>query len=45
MTSAEPTQDDMQAILDRQKKAYLAEGIVTAETRIDRLDRAISILK
>jgi len=45
MTNAEPTQADMQAILDRQKKAYIADGVVTAETRIDRLDRAISILK
>ena len=45
MTNAEPTQTDMQAILDRQKKAYIADGVVTAETRIDRLDRAINILK
>ena len=45
MTNAEPTQADMQAILDRQKKAYIADGVVTAETRIDRLDRAINILK
>lgn len=42
---AELTQADMQAILDRQKQAYLAEGEVTAETRIDRIDRAIDILK
>lgn len=41
----EPTQADMQAILDRQKAAYIAEGVVTAETRIDRIDRAINILK
>lgn len=45
MTNAEPTQEDMQAILDRQKKAYIAEGAVSAETRIDRIDRAIDILK
>ncbi len=45
MTNAELTQADMQAILDRQKKAYIADGVVTAETRIDRLDRAINILK
>ena len=45
MTNAEPTQEDMQAILDRQKKAYIAEGAVSAETRIDRIDRAINILK
>ncbi len=41
----EPTQEDMQAILDRQKKAYLADGAVSAELRIDRIDRAINILK
>ena len=45
MTNTEPTQEDMQAVLDRQKKAYLAEGVVTAKTRIDRIDRAIDILK
>ena len=43
--SNEPTQADMQAILDRQKAAHIAEGVVTAETRIDRIDRAINILK
>ena len=45
MSNAEPTQADMQAVLDRQKKAYLSERAVSAETRIDRLDRAIDILK
>ena len=45
MTNAEPTEADMQAVLDRQKAAYLAEGAVSAETRIDRLNRAIDILK
>ncbi len=45
MANAELTQADMQAILDRQKQAYLAEGEVSAETRIDRIDRAIDILK
>ena len=30
--------------LSRQKRAYLAEGEVTAEVRIDRLDRALDIL-
>jgi len=34
----------MQNLLERQKAAYLAEGAVTAETRIDRLDRTINIL-
>jgi len=32
-------------ILNRQKKAYINEGEVSAETRIDRLDRAISLLQ
>ncbi|CAN0456343.1 unnamed protein product [Pylaiella littoralis] len=45
MSDAELTFDDMKAVLDRQKKSYLDEGAVTAETRIDRLDRAINILK
>ena len=35
----------MQVVLDRQKQAYINEGIVTAETRIDRIDRAIDILE
>ena len=43
--TTELTQADMQSILDRQKKAYLAEGVVSVETRLDRLDRAINILK
>lgn len=45
MSNAEPTQADMQAVLDRQKKAYIAEGFVSAETRIDRIDRSIGLLK
>ena len=45
MADAEPTQEDMQAVLDRQKKAYIAEGEVTVATRIDRLDRSINLLK
>jgi len=36
---------NMQAILDRQKQDYLREGAVSAETRIDRLDRSINLLK
>ncbi|HIG40551.1 MAG TPA: coniferyl aldehyde dehydrogenase [Gammaproteobacteria bacterium] len=36
---------EMQIILDRQKKAYLREGAVTAETRIDRIDRTIELLQ
>ena len=42
---AEPIYEDMQAALDRQRKALLTEGVVSAETRIDRIDRAINILK
>ena len=34
----------MQATLDMQRAAYLAEGIVTAETRIDRLQRGVDVL-
>ena len=41
----EPIYEDMQLALDRQKKAFLAEVIVSAEARIDRIDRAINILK
>ena len=36
---------EMQIILDRQKKAYLKEGAVTVETRIDRIDRTIALLQ
>ena len=40
-----PVQDDvesqMQAALASQREDYLQEGIVSAETRIDRLDRGI----
>jgi len=43
--TTELTQSDMQSILDRQKKAYLAEGVVSLDARLDRLDRAINILK
>ncbi len=43
-----PTMSDieerMQQVLANQKQAYLAEGFVTAETRIDRLDRGIDVL-
>jgi coniferyl-aldehyde dehydrogenase len=41
------TQDDiearMQAVLEAQRSDYLAEGVVTAETRIDRLNRGIEV--
>ncbi|WP_062270357.1 coniferyl aldehyde dehydrogenase [Endozoicomonas arenosclerae] len=35
---------DMQAVLDRQKAAYLEEGPVSAEVRIDRLNRLIDLV-
>ena len=41
----ETSQSQMQSILDRQRAAYLAEGIVTLETRIDRLERAVRVVK
>ena len=34
----------MQDLLDRQKQAYLAEGLVSAATRNDRLERAANLL-
>jgi coniferyl-aldehyde dehydrogenase len=34
----------MQAVLDRQKAAYIEEGVVTAEVRIDRLNRLIDLV-
>ncbi|MFP6807601.1 MAG: coniferyl aldehyde dehydrogenase [Pseudomonadales bacterium] len=36
--------EEMMSVLDRQKKSYISEGRVSAETRIDRIDRAINIL-
>ena len=46
---ASATQDNditsrLQNMLDRQRDAYLAEGAVDAETRIDRLDRGIDVV-
>ena len=38
------TEFKMQAALAVQKHSYLAEGEVSAETRIDRIDRAINVL-
>ena len=34
----------MEALLKKQREAFLAEGFVSAESRIDRLERAISLL-
>ena len=45
MTHPEPTQQDMQAVLDAQKQAHIAAGEVSAATRVDRIDRAIDLLK
>jgi coniferyl-aldehyde dehydrogenase len=37
-------QSDMQRVLDRQKKAHIKDGPVSAEKRIDWIDRAIDLL-
>ncbi len=34
----------MKALLEKQRTAFVAEGFVSAETRLDRLDRALSLL-
>src|SRR5262245_1658278 len=39
-----PSAQDMRAILDKQRAAYLKDGPPSAEVRIDRLDRAIGLL-
>jgi coniferyl-aldehyde dehydrogenase len=43
-----PTQGDieqqMKAALEMQREAYLKEGMVSAETRIDRMQRAVNVL-
>ena len=41
----ETSQSQMQEILDRQRRAYLAEGVVSTDVRIDRMERAIDVLK
>lgn len=41
----ETSHTEMQSILERQRSAYLAEGVVSNETRTDRLKRAINVLK
>ena len=38
-------QANMLSVLNRQKQSYIAEGEVSAEVRIDRLDRSINLLK
>ena len=37
-------EEKMQELLRLQRESYLAEGEVSAETRIDRLDRTIDVL-
>jgi len=37
-------QEEMQDALELQRAAYLHEGVVSAKTRIDRIDRAIDLL-
>ena len=39
-----PVSEQMMAILDAQRTAFLNEGFVTAETRIDRLNRGIAAI-
>jgi coniferyl-aldehyde dehydrogenase len=41
----ETSRDSMQAVLDRQRAAYLAEGEVSNATRVDRIERAVDVLK
>lgn len=43
-TSADPTREHMQLILERQKAAQLAEGPPSIELRLARLDRCIDLL-
>ena len=42
--SAETSSAEMQALLDGQRAAYLAEGVVSSATRIDRLERAVAVV-
>jgi hypothetical protein len=37
MSEENPIRDEMMSILDRQKQSRIAEGEVSAETRIDRI--------
>ena len=41
----ETSLSEMQEILDRQRKAYLNEGVVSDEVRHDRLERAVNVIK
>ena len=41
----ETNKEEIQRILDVQRKSYLAEGVVTNEVRHERIERAIQVLK
>lgn len=41
----ETSKEQMQNVLERQRAAYLAEGVVSTETRVERIERAINVLK
>jgi len=43
-TSADTSLTSMQALLTGQQQAYLAEGVVSAQVRKDRLERAVSVI-
>lgn len=44
MSSEETSKEQMSGLLERQREAYLLEGVVSAATRRDRLERAIGLL-
>ena len=41
----QPTKDELVDVLELQRTDFLQEGSVTFKTRIDRLERAINLLK
>ena len=42
ITGSDPIAEAMQKVLDAQRQDYLKEGHVSAETRIDRINRGIA---
>ncbi len=44
MSIEETSKEQMSGLLERQREAYLLEGVVSAATRRDRLERAIDLL-
>ncbi len=44
MSEQDSIREEMMTVLNRQKQSHISEGRVSAETRIDRIDRAINIL-